>query len=585
MYMGTGMIPGLAPGASTFEVKDAVGCMTTTSLVIPQADSDGDAAADCADGCPQDPNKTAPGACGCNVPDTNTDGDAFADCVDGCPIDPLKSAPGQCGCGVAEVDSDGDGLMDCADPCPSGPNAGSVCNDGDASTSNDVVGSDCICRGTPSAPWLILTLRTDNNGGETSWEIVPLAGGSALHSGSGYANNTTYTINCPLPAGAYVLRVLDAAGDGMCCLEGTGGYMLHMSDGRRIIDNTNDGGFTLNSSVAQGFSLPLGTDRLTPSRCDRTNYLPSDFIQAVPNAAVRAQFNVGGQNDDGYQFWFFDPDGGYTRRITITHAYNNWWFPVGQDRCSYLKLDNLQTNQLPANKLLNVRVRSQVNGVFSEFGPTCRFKIDLVITCPVTQLIAEQTDPQFSCGLTGVLLNGSTTLYAIPVASANRYAWEFSSADHLRRITSPSSTLNLTEWTTSPLRYNSTYNVRVCASFDNGVSYCPYGSTCTISTGALPQSAGRAMEEKDADAVLSMWPNPNVDGLLHLQLAGLSEGLHDVAVGVYSLSGVMVRNEIIRTEGVTLNSAIALPTGTPPGIYIVNLTVDGTTHTDRLVVQ
>jgi hypothetical protein len=585
MYIGTGTLNGLAPGLQNFEVKDAVGCMTTTSLEIPQADSDGDGTADCTDGCPQDPNKTAPGACGCNVPDTNTDGDAFADCVDGCPTDPLKSAPGQCGCGVAEIDSDGDGLMDCVDPCPNGPNAGSVCNDGDASTINDVVGADCICRGAPSAPWLILTLRTDNNGGETSWEIVPLAGGAALHSGSGYANNTTYDISCPVPDGAYVLRVMDAAGDGMCCLEGNGGYVLRMSDGRKIIDNANDGAFTTNSSVALGFTLPLGIDRLTPSRCDRTNYLYSDFIQAVPNPTVRAQFNVGPQSDDGYQFWFFNPDGGYSRRITITHAYNNWWFPAGQDRCSYLKLDNVSSNQLPANVLLNVRVRSQVNGVFSDFGPACRFRIDLVTVCPTTQLIAELTNPHLSCGLTGVLMNGSTTLYTIPVASANKYAWEFSKAGYLRRITSTGSSLNLITWATAPLGYNSTYNVRTCASFDNGANYCPYGPSCVISTGAPPQNAGRMMEVQAADAVLSMWPNPNVDGVLHLQLAGLSEGLHDVAVGVYSLAGAMVRNEIIRTEGVTLNSAIALPTGTPPGIYIVNLTVDGTMHTDRLVVQ
>ena len=139
------MISGLAPGASTFEVKDALGCMMTTFLLIPEADSDGDGTADCADGCPQNANKTAPGACGCDVPDTNTDGDAYADCVDGCPTDPLKSAPGQCGCGVAEIDSDGDGLMDCVDPCPNGPNAGTACNDGNVNTINDVIGANCQC--------------------------------------------------------------------------------------------------------------------------------------------------------------------------------------------------------------------------------------------------------------------------------------------------------------------------------------------------------------------------------------------------------------------------------------------------------
>jgi len=54
------------------------------------------------DGCPSDPNKTAPGICGCGVADTDTDRDGTADCKDSCKSDPKKTAPGQCGCGVVE---------------------------------------------------------------------------------------------------------------------------------------------------------------------------------------------------------------------------------------------------------------------------------------------------------------------------------------------------------------------------------------------------------------------------------------------------------------------------------------------------
>jgi len=39
-------------------------------------------------------------------------------CLDGCPADPNKVAPGVCGCGVADVDSDLDGVLDCNDVCP-----------------------------------------------------------------------------------------------------------------------------------------------------------------------------------------------------------------------------------------------------------------------------------------------------------------------------------------------------------------------------------------------------------------------------------------------------------------------------------
>jgi hypothetical protein len=69
------------------------------------------------DGCPYDPNKSAPGVCGCGVVDTDTDGDGdgMLDCNDGCPLDAGKILPGLCGCGVSDVDSNGNGTADCLD--------------------------------------------------------------------------------------------------------------------------------------------------------------------------------------------------------------------------------------------------------------------------------------------------------------------------------------------------------------------------------------------------------------------------------------------------------------------------------------
>ncbi|MFQ5425216.1 MAG: hypothetical protein ACE5F9_14720, partial [Phycisphaerae bacterium] len=44
-----------------------------------QTDVDGDGAIDACDACPADPDKTAPGACGCGAPDTDTDQDGTPD--------------------------------------------------------------------------------------------------------------------------------------------------------------------------------------------------------------------------------------------------------------------------------------------------------------------------------------------------------------------------------------------------------------------------------------------------------------------------------------------------------------------------
>lgn len=83
-------------------------------------DTDGDGTANCQDGCPDNPNKIAPGACGCDSEDRDSDGDGVLDCLEGCPLDPNKLDPGICGCGNADtlVDSDSDGLIDCLDNCP-----------------------------------------------------------------------------------------------------------------------------------------------------------------------------------------------------------------------------------------------------------------------------------------------------------------------------------------------------------------------------------------------------------------------------------------------------------------------------------
>jgi len=80
-------------------------------------DTDADGIPDRNDNCPEDPDKSAPGTCGCGAADTDTDADGTPDCNDKCLNDPNKTEPGVCGCGVADTDSDGDGTPDCNDHC------------------------------------------------------------------------------------------------------------------------------------------------------------------------------------------------------------------------------------------------------------------------------------------------------------------------------------------------------------------------------------------------------------------------------------------------------------------------------------
>jgi hypothetical protein len=512
------------------------------------------------------------------------------------------------------TDSDNDGFPNCSDNCPNTPGQiGSACNDNNANTVNDVIGANCQCAGIPVAScdnWT-LEITTDNAGSETTWEVRNASNQSVVDAGGPYANNTTTIETICLPPGAcYQLVVTDANG----MSNGTvGGYVMRDQNGKRVLDNANDGVFTGTSQAVQPFCSPVGNDGLIASQCDKVDWIPNTMLITSPNSAVTAQYGVGNQADDGYWFWIFNPDGGYDRQVFVSNANPMVGAPPGNTAAAYFNFSALATNPVPVNVLLNVRTRSVVNSVAADWGPACRFKIDPVAAqCPAAQLVSTP-GTQFSCGATKqVGVSGpdgrivSTQVNKVvngQWVQANQYWFEITEpvSGYSRTIVTTTRTLTLAKWSSNPLLCGTfNYQVRVRGSFDNGANWCPFGATCTVtitnnfatpfctpSGSAFVGGEDRIFTDGEdvSTATLTMWPNPNRGEELNITIDVLNTDLTTATVDIYDMYGKKVMARSIPVNGSSLAAVVRMESNMAAGIYVVNVTAGEQTFTQRLVIQ
>ncbi len=460
-----------------------------------------------------------------------------------------------------------------------------ICDDANPCTDDACVNGSC--QHITNANSFTLELQTDSKAVETNWQIVPDGGSTPVCSGSGYPNNSVLLLPCCLSPGCYNLKVMDSFGDGMCCAFGNGGYILRNGNGKRVIDNSHDGGFASLSTISltPGFCVPIGTDQLTLATCDHEDLLPASIIVASPNAAVSAQYGIT-NSTSGYQYWIFNPDGGYSRRIFQNMTTGA--APNGATKSCHLQLSSITTNPVPSLVLLNVRVRGRVAGAYNEFGTACRMKIDpAAASCPTTQLVNNIADPHHSCGLTSVPLNGTRTLWAIVVSGANKYQFEFTKPGYSRNIASTTPSVLITTWSTNPLLPCMTYNVRARASFSGGTTWCPFGATCTMSTagncggGGTSQNAPRAMQQPG----FKLWPNPNRGDQLMIALDELDAQPTSANIDIFDAFGKLVMTRTLAVNEGAVNTTITLDGALAAGLYVVNVSVGDQHLSERLVIE
>jgi hypothetical protein len=340
----------------------------------------------------------------------------------------------------------------------------------------------------------------------------------------------------------------------------------------------------------------MSTQKPISSSRDKIDWVSGQYIVAEQNAAVSAQYGVNDlDRDDGYEFWFFDPNGGYSFRRFRYHLLSDGFGNVGPTRTCHMKINNWEVaNHIPANKLMNVRIRTRVNGVNGNWGPAYRFKIDPALAaCPLTKLNDVAGNAQLSCGQTRSFGTGNI-LYALPVQGATRYQFRFRAPGYTQVITSNFNLVQL-NWTgVPPLVAGTTYDVDVRISKDNGATWCQVpgqwgGAVCTVTIVGQNeaqnggQQLGAQYSGNLVDGKLIMYPNPNNGEQLWLNVDAIGENVETVTVDIYDLTGKRVVARVLPTQGEQLNTMMEL-NGLRAGVYMVNITAGDTSWTQRLVI-
>ncbi len=476
-------------------------------------------------------------------------------------------------------------LIDCEGTLNGSALPGTACNDGDPDTENDTWNADCECVGTPVSACtndLVVEFTTDANGAQIGWGIEPLAGGTAVCGGEGLPGNAVITVACCLPDGCYRLVVTDAGGDGIA----GGGYVLRTVDGDRIIDNSGNFSTGSVSAVADGFCLPLGDDRPIHTSCDRTWWQSGNYLVATENAAVSAQFGVS-NTTSGYEFWFFDPNGGLSFRKFRNHATSDGFAPNNAVRAAHIKLNNWAVaNHLQENVLYNVRIRGVVAGEELAFGPACRVVIDPVAAaCTPTGLNDIPGHANFSCGVSRVFGGANSAanrVYARSVAGANRYEFEFSNPGEGYLVSVFSNTvIRHLNWTSQPgLNTGSIYQVRVRASKDGGATWCNWGWVCdvTIAPNVAPEGESFAAL---GQTEVALWPNPNNGQQFFFTVDGMNDEVRSIAIDIHDLSGKRVVAREVAAQHGAMHVELG---GIANGTYVVTITAGDQRAVQRLVI-
>jgi hypothetical protein len=246
---------------------------------------------------------------------------------------------------------------------------------------------------------------------------------------------------------------------------------------------------------------------------------------------------------------------------------------VAQSPSYFIQLGSIPGIQM--NATYQVRVRVLVDGQWGVFGVQLPIQIGLPSN---TQLIAV------NCGSTRQL---NQAVAAINVCGAQSYTFRFQHPSEPERI------LVRTPYTCPlwqmqpPLTPGETYSVSVKVA-QGGVDG-DYSTACDV-TIAGPQAAGLAgdllVSKLITESTLGIYPNPNSGSEVRIELNGIEEGAHEVAINIYDIYGKLITRESFGHQGVQLSHIVHFEQKLAVGMYLIHVSIDGEIfESGKIVVQ
>jgi hypothetical protein len=242
----------------------------------------------------------------------------------------------------------------------------------------------------------------------------------------------------------------------------------------------------------------------------------------------------------------------------------------------FIPLSNVPGIQM--NTIYQVRVRARVNGLWGTFG----------VSLPVALGLPANTSIWLShCNTVRPPSGAGSNVAAFNVCAAQSYTFRFQHVSEPERIVVRPTYVCPFNTVVPALTPGQTYTVSVKVT-QGGVPG-DYSTSCPI-TIAGPGAEGIADDVAVTKVLetgnLGIYPNPNAGTEVRVDLNGIADGYHDVAVTIYDIYGKLMTRDVFGHQGAELSRLVRFEQELATGMYLVHVTIDGETFaTEKMVVK